>query len=428
MLGSDRVVPAVDGVRWTCGRVGTHPELNGRDRTRRRAERSAPDDAPVADTSGTFSVAAWVRLDDDRSRTAVSQGGTKRSAFSLGYDRDLNRWAFRQSATDKNRSESSTVASEHPPAVGVWTHLLGVSDAATGEMPLYVDGIEQGTTPRGPSWRSEGGFLLGADTCGKENCRFWSGAIDDVRVWDRVVLDEPVESDERPQTWDLATPLALQGHWRLDESDGTSAADGSDHGLDASLHGDPATVWGTALNDDLFTPAASLNGTDEYISTEGPAIRTDRSYTVAAWGRLESGAADAALVTQNGENGSGFFLGYSSETGRWTFRTPAADGAEPGDPIELSPEATAEIGEWVHLAAVYDYTRKTVTLHIDGRKVDTADLPSTRNAPSHLAIGAADADGTPTAFWNGDLNEVHVYQGVADANALIDIQEGFIPR
>lgn len=107
----------------------------------------------VLDTAGSYSVAAWVRLDrvPDGFATAVSQDGGRDSAFSLQYV-PSGHWAM--------GGPGGRALSEDPPVRGTWTHLAGVRDASTGQWTLYVDGRRQeqpaptgspsGASPSGP--------------------------------------------------------------------------------------------------------------------------------------------------------------------------------------------------------------------------------------------------------------------------------------
>jgi hypothetical protein len=99
---------------------------------------------PVLDSAGSYSVAAWVRLDrvPDGFATAVSQDGGRDSAFALQYV-PSGHWAMSGLA--------GRALSEDPPVRGTWTHLAGVRDATTGQWVLYVDGVRQVQPPPGSS-------------------------------------------------------------------------------------------------------------------------------------------------------------------------------------------------------------------------------------------------------------------------------------
>jgi len=80
------------------------------------------------------------------------------------------------------------------------------------------------------------------------------------------------------------------GGWRLDETRGVTAADvtGAHPG---TLSGGASWEAGRTGN------AVALDGSTGVVSTAGPAVRTDGSYTVAAWVRLGATGRDAATRT-----------------------------------------------------------------------------------------------------------------------------------
>lgn len=97
----------------------------------------------VLDATGSYSVAAWVRLDrvPDGFATAVSQDGGPDSAFALQYV-PSGHWSM--SGPDQR------ALSEDPPVRGRWTHLVGVRDATAGQWVLYVDGVRQAPVATSP--------------------------------------------------------------------------------------------------------------------------------------------------------------------------------------------------------------------------------------------------------------------------------------
>ncbi|MDN5853831.1 MAG: glycoside hydrolase family 2, partial [Actinomycetia bacterium] len=113
-----------DGATWTEGKSGGALGLDGTG--------YAETDAPVVDTEGSFSVSAWVKLDETGGgfETAVSQDGDRSSAFFLQYDGGANKFAF---STLGGRAYAS-----EPAEAGRWYHLVGVRDAAAGTYTLYL--------------------------------------------------------------------------------------------------------------------------------------------------------------------------------------------------------------------------------------------------------------------------------------------------
>ena len=78
--------------------------------------------------------------------------------------------------------------------------------------------------------------------------------------------------------------------WNLDDGTGITAADQT-AGLDATLNG--AASW-TA--DNTRGKALDLTGTTGYAETAGPALDTSKSYTVSAWVKLTSTAANSTFL------------------------------------------------------------------------------------------------------------------------------------
>ncbi|WP_150237635.1 LamG domain-containing protein [Nocardiopsis quinghaiensis] len=435
LLEQGRTAAGTGDVGWTRGRVG---ERRGGGY---RLEGAAVDtadghlrtEAAVVDTSAAFTVSAWVRLDGTGSdAVAVSQDGEHLSGFQLGYDASEEAWFFQQASQDApGTGFDHRVASTAPVQAGVWTQLIGQHDPATGEMALYVDGVRQGGADRGPSWSAEGPFVIGGGQEQGAFARGWPGAVDDVKVWSRLLIDEDTHLtwSDRSEVWETANqPLAPEGSWRLEESDGAAATDSSDHGLDATLHGDPDTVWNGALNDWLFTPAVLLDGAEqEHLRTDGAALRTDRSFTASAWVRLDDGTADAVALSQSGEHTSGFALGYDAELGGWVFETAVEDVQGEEEVHRVTSTVGARMGEWVHLIGTYDHTDGTLTLYVDGSREGTAASGGAWHAEGDVVIGAAGhADGVGRS-WTGALGSVHVFQGVALKDDLSRLQIGYLP-
>ena len=102
----------------------------------------------------------------------------------------------------------------------------------------------------------------------------------------------------------------------------------------------------------------------------------------------------------------------------------AVKGAEP---VGLYSVATPgkQLGEWTHLALVYDAPGKKLRLFVNGRK--DADLALTQAVPVKLdkfRLGAWDQE--PRVF-NGALDDVRIYRGALDEGAIAGIAGGTNP-
>ncbi|MFE1166035.1 LamG-like jellyroll fold domain-containing protein [Nocardiopsis sp. NPDC058789] len=439
---SDRVLTATGEFSWTRGRVAERAQRG------HRLEGAAIDidgenarlvsDEPVIDTSKSFSVSTWVRMDDkDRNRSAVAQTGLENSGFYLGYQQTLghDRWVLKMAPSDVTGASGwSRALSDEPAQTGMWTHLLGTFDAATGDLVLYVDGVRQEATGHlSTPWKAEGPLMVGGGRTSANNTEHWRGGIDDVRVWDRVLTDDAhfATDGEQSEVWRLANrPLALEGRWRLDETEGTAVADSSDHGLTATLHADPLTAWNETLNEVTLAPGVTLDATrEEHVRTDAPAVRTDRSYTVASWVRLDEVGHNSTAIAQEGEEQSAFYLGYQHtlDHDNWVMKLPPRDRTGAVGWHRSLSNQTVEFGRWTHLAATYDHTRGEATLFVDGIAQEPVAVPTAWHANGDVVIGGAQFEKSFFDPWSGDISDVHLYQGVLDEDEIRTVLEGISP-
>ncbi|MFK0297066.1 LamG-like jellyroll fold domain-containing protein [Streptomyces sp. NPDC090442] len=133
----------------------------------------------------SFTISAWAYLTSANGfATVVSQGTTGGSAFYLQYSGADRRWAF-------SRLGVRTLASK-PPALNTWTHLVGVCDATTHQLHLYVNGVRQGTATDSNPDTAPGPLVIGRATFDGRPVDFFSGGIKNVQVFDRALTPEQV--------------------------------------------------------------------------------------------------------------------------------------------------------------------------------------------------------------------------------------------
>jgi hypothetical protein len=159
---------------WVPGESGTALQFDG-------STQYGQTSGPVLDTTGNFSVAAWVKLDSTgHFATAVSQDGANASAFFLQYSQADNRFAF---STVGGRALSDVA-----PVTGQWYHLVGVHDANNGTYTLYVNGqAQQKVLHQCLGDSSSGPLAVGRGFFGGNKTDFWPGTIDQVHVWNRAL-------------------------------------------------------------------------------------------------------------------------------------------------------------------------------------------------------------------------------------------------
>ncbi|MGW3166877.1 glycosyltransferase [Streptomyces sp. NPDC001142] len=223
-----------------------------------------------------------------------------------------------------------------------------------------------------------------------------------------------------------------------------------DNGLRPSGSVEPVTVDGFS--------ALAFDGRSGRLATDTK-LEADRSFTVAAWvrlngermdggHRLRSGQYAATAVSQSDPDHSPFYLGvrvfaafqYDLSTKaflRWTFTAAPTDGSHFGA-IDWQHASSAlaiqprDIGEWTFIAGVLNVPERTAEVHIPTRDDrGTAHLPSFWpywRAEGEIQVGHAFYLGEPSDFWPGEVAEVQVFQEALSAADIADLRAESDPR
>ncbi len=371
---------------------------------------------PAVHTTGSFSVAAWVRLAaaTGSDQSVVSQEGVHSYGFSLGLDSASGKWSFNTANTDTVNPGVKKEYSSQLASVGVWTHLVGVYSASAGKIYLYVDGSVIGNTSRVTPWDATGVLETGRNRRDDTETDYFDGTVDEVRVYNRALSGTEIAT--------LATdPPRVR--YPFSEGTGTSTA-GSGTVADTATLGSSVTWAGTGGGHTGDAVRFSDDVTNGYVDGSTAAVHTDASFSVAAWVYLDPNAgttSNRTAVSQPGSAESGFYLQVRSD-GNWSFTMPPTDdnlGAWFPDLVESG--TPAQLGVWVQLVGVYDSVGQIVQLYVNGVSQGTAKHTSTWDATGALEIGRALFGSGAADAWYGTIDDVRLYQRVltqADVSAL----------
>ncbi|MEV0394993.1 LamG domain-containing protein [Polymorphospora rubra] len=226
-----------------------------------------------------------------------------------------------------------------------------------------------------------------------------------------------------------AAPVA---EWTLADATGaTSAEDG--RGTAPAAAG-PAATFGVAGPGGAADRAVYLGGdAGGYLATaSAELVATDGGFAVSAWLRSEPGSAagrERVAVSQDGTGGPGFTLGIDAATGRWKFELPVTDVRSLGRWRVLGP--VAEAGEWTHLVAVHDPTKRTIALHVNGAAPVLAERRSISRSRGAVQFGRrSDASGH-MAPWHGSLADITLFNRmvtgpeVTALSTLVPARQGY---
>ncbi|NTW40352.1 MAG: LamG domain-containing protein, partial [Cellulomonadaceae bacterium] len=171
---------------------------------------SASTSVPIVTTDRSFSVMAFVKLDDTAGTyTAVSQDGEAVSGFELGHRVDPSCptgtgtcWAFWMPGSDSASATPFAALSSVPVLPGSWVQLIGVRDAGRNSMRLTVCDLGSAEEPN-PSqeplttadvtlpaaWLATGAFQVGRARTAGAPARWWHGSVSQVRAYTGVIAD-----------------------------------------------------------------------------------------------------------------------------------------------------------------------------------------------------------------------------------------------
>ncbi|XHM65541.1 LamG-like jellyroll fold domain-containing protein [Streptomyces nigra] len=373
-------------------------------------------DVPATDLRRTFAVSAWARpAGTDRTMTVASQDAEGRPGFTLGL-------RVKESGPLWSFAIGGARVSGGAPETGEWAHLLGLYDAETGEVHLYVNGHEVGDAVAAAPTEAAGAFQIGRARGATGYRDRWHGDVGDVRVHDRVVV--PGEVTEA--AW---RKPALRGHWSLSNATEGSSPEQSD-GSPLRLH-DGATIY-RASNDSCipeidpdctYVPPPlvgdghlTLDGVNGYASAEGPVVDTRDSFTIGVVVRLADSepARPMTVLSQAGENTDVFKVRHDPPTHKWQLVMPERD--EAGAPEKVVSQITGADGgegQGHRLTVVYDDATDTIKLYADGyTNADaTTILPDGLRSTGALQIGRGKVGDGWGEYLHGDVDEVQAYAG-----------------
>jgi hypothetical protein len=223
-----------------------------------------------------------------------------------------------------------------------------------------------------------------------------------------------------PSTAAPSSSLVLRYSFNSDST--TAIADSSATGITGQLvNADPATAFVASMTGK--GKALRLSEPDrQYVAVpENDALDVNH-YTLSAWVRytgvttpetrgrwevLEKAGAFWLNIRTDGQVRAGGFFGGCEASQYWQY---------------LDSVATVPANTWTHVAATYNGTK--LTIFVNGVRTASRSVTGTTCANDEpLAVGAknAPAKGILEAFWDGQLDEVRIYNRALRASRIAHI-------
>lgn len=263
-----------------------------------------------------------------------------------------------------------------------------VTDLDPGDMLSY-------SKVSGPAWLSiaSNGALSGTPATGDYGANAFT-----VRV-----TDSTGQTDT--STLNISVKKYLAAHWKFDEGTGTTAADSSATGNNATFP--IAGGWGVAR---VGPTSLSLNGTDSYYASAA-SIVPGGGFTLAAWIKPAVLTGDRSLVTQRSS---------------YIFKTSgsALVLSVPGVADHSTASGLLVAGQWQHVAVSFNPgTTGGANFYINGALVASVDASALVENSEPTIIGRTAF--VSTADFSGNLDDIRAYGVPLDATAIANLYNSY---
>lgn len=214
-------------------------------------------------------------------------------------------------------------------------------------------------------------------------------------------------------------------HWSFDSWDGSTTTDPT-RGLRLKLQRKSGPVTPETI-DGPFGPALRLDGNGTFARSNYPGVGGSQARTVACWVCIQPGDSQSANkpngIISWGVNRSSakWQLGWNQAKGQGTAGAPRVEFGEG----TVVGSTDLRDGRWHHLAVVYLGGPKAnvathVRIYVDGKleplsarrqmRINT-DTKSADAQPLTIGRYLGHSSGRPPFFFEGDLDEVHIFEG-----------------
>ncbi|MGW4369378.1 LamG-like jellyroll fold domain-containing protein [Nocardia takedensis] len=237
---------------------------------------------------------------------------------------------------------------------------------------------------------------------------------------------------------DNARPARLESLWTFEDGAGATAADRTEKGH--TLHGVGDFSWSSA---DRRGGAVALDGISGRFATEKAVLRTDESFSVAAWVRLDSAAVARfpdrepepgeyawTAVSQGVGSHGAFYLGArrfregqsdvpTDNLLHWSFTVSPIDGPtsdfEWRHATSAAPVSATPLDTWVLLVGILDRAADTARIIIpgaaDSRTVALPEGWTYWHADTPLQVGHGTWLEKVVDLWPGAIGPIRLYSG-----------------
>ena len=203
----------------------------------------------------------------------------------------------------------------------------------------------------------------------------------------------------------------LVARWLFDETSGLTAADSSTHNHHGTLNGGTFSFSANTTRGKIGR-ALNFNGSTDYIELPYSSDLNTSKFTCSLWARVLGGANYRSPLTSRNSSNCGYIF-YVSTANVWEFWTYN------GLTFSACIGSSVSMGVWTFLVGVYDGTNRI--FYINGQQVDSDAVTFAPNTSAPLRIGAGATEGTRDFLFNGDIDDVRIYNRVLSSAEIQEI-------
>ena len=341
-------------------------------------------------------MACWVKF----SNVTGSQEILSRSTLGSGIELLVYNNALAFFCMNTSGSIGSNI--QYPSSnlsTGVWYHVAVTWNNTKESMALYVNGVSVGTradngnitTVSNPS----GNFLIG-QWSEAGNARYFSGSIDEVRIWS---INRTADQIKAGMYSPVATnTTGLIAYYKLDEGSGTTTANStSTTGINGTLVASP--TWFTSPIRNSPNNGLNFDGINDQVVVPASTVFNITSGTFESWIRPTSLNTTVQQC----------IAGYRGATaGRYSFHIASNQiGLWNGSSYSTVPY-TFTNGKWYHVAFVCNGTNTVV--YINSINIGTINASFGTTATGQpFVIGIAKSGTGDMEPFAGDIDEVRLW-------------------
>ncbi len=212
---------------------------------------------------------------------------------------------------------------------------------------------------------------------------------------------------------DLVKSAAPVAYWRLGETSGDVAADSIDGNDGAYLEGVTLGVPG-AIPDDTNAAAHFSSDASQKVDVPWSDVLNPPVFSAEVWARVTGGTGNyRSPLTSRADNPQRGYIFYAEPGDTWQFWSGQGDTSG----WNSIPGPAVQTNQWTYLAATYDGTTKR--FFVNGVQVGTSTTAFGINDEGVLRIGGGASEGPGNYFFEGDVDEVAVYDKVLTPEQVV---------